>query len=334
MTLAGNLKRTLILGERGLPLPRLELMPYHPQTLERWRAEGLPATLQTQNDLHRHFGLDPLEFFFLWPDIDGTGCREKIATPEDFAQACAGLYDLEKVRRRLPEYTALRERMREQNGVLWVPLHGFFWHPRELFGVAEHLMMFYDEPELMHDINHRLLEFNLEAVRLLSGAGAPDVICVSEDMAYKAGSMVSGEMFAEFLAPYHRPLAAEIKKEDCVAAVDTDGEISGVIPWFADCGYHCINPMERQTGMDLMALRGANPAMAFMGGYNKLVMNKGPAAIDAEWASLDLLFDRGRFLPAVDHQTPPEVSLENYRHYLAASEAFFRRAPTPAEGEM
>lgn len=35
------------------------------------------------------------------------------------------------------------------------------------------------------------------------------------------------------------------------------------------------------------------------------------------------LFRKGKFIPAVDHQTPPEVSLENYRHYLKASEAFF-----------
>jgi hypothetical protein len=27
--------------------------------------------------------------------------------------------------------------------------------------------------------------------------------------------------------------------------------------------------------------------------------------------------------PAVDHQTPPDVSLENYRHYIKASELFF-----------
>ena len=27
--------------------------------------------------------------------------------------------------------------------------------------------------------------------------------------------------------------------------------------------------------------------------------------------------------PAVDRQTPPEVSLENYRHYLKTNEKFF-----------
>jgi hypothetical protein len=73
-----------------------------------------------------------------------------------------------------------------------------------------------------------------------------------------------------------------------------------------------------------MAMREAHPGISFLGGYNKLVMSKGRDAIEAEFESLKPLFGRGRFIPAVDHQTPPEVSLENYRHYLAASERFFR----------
>ena len=135
--------------------------------------------------------------------------------------------------------------------------------------------------------------------------------------------MISRAMFDEFIAPYHRELLAEIKKQFCVAAIDSDGEISEVTGWFAELGYHCINPLERQTGMDLMALRNRYPQMAFMGGYNKRCMSQGPPAIAAEFESLKPLFRKGKFIPAVDHQTPCEVSLQNYRHYLKASEGFF-----------
>ncbi len=325
MSLSTHFRNHLIHGGVATALPRLELMPYHADTIKRWRAEGLPDSVQSQNDLHTYFGLDPLEFFFLWPDVDAVGCREKITTPAEFDAVRKQLYSLDAVARRMEEYSCLLASMREQNGILWVPLHGFFWHPRDLFGVAEHMMMFYDEPELMHEINRELLEFNIGAIRMMCEIGVPDIICVSEDMAYKSGSMISREMFDEFMAENHRVLAAEIKKQFCVAAVDTDGLITEVTPWMAEVGYQCINPMERQTGMDLLALREGNPGIAFMGGYNKLVMCKGREAIEVEWASLEPLFKKGKFLPAVDHQTPPEVSLENYRHYLAASQAFFQR---------
>jgi uroporphyrinogen-III decarboxylase len=323
--LSDNFKRYLISGEKVEALPRLEMMPYNDATVARWREEGLPDSVRTQAEFHDYFGLNRLEFFFVFPDIDGPGCREKIEAPKDFAVVREQIYDLEKVRSRMEEYSRLLESVEADDGILWIPLHGFFWHPRELFGVAEHFMMFYDEPELMHEINQALLEFNLGVVRMIYETGIPSIICVSEDMAYKSGSMISKAMFDEFMAPYHKVLSEEIRRENCVAALDTDGEVTDVTPWFVETGYQCINPMERQTEMDLMRLREDNPEIAFMGGYNKLVMSKGPDAIDAEWASLEPLFAEGKFLPAVDHQTPPEVSLKNYHHYLEAARSFFSR---------
>jgi hypothetical protein len=53
-----------------------------------------------------------------------------------------------------------------------------------------------------------------------------------------------------------------------------------------------------------------------VGHYNKLVMHKGEAAIRAEFERLVPLMKSGGFIPSVDHQTPPGVSLEEYRQYV------------------
>ncbi len=42
----------------------------------------------------------------------------------------------------------------------------------------------------------------------------------------------------------------------------------------------------------------------------------GEAAIRAEFERLVPLMKTGGFIPSVDHQTPPGVSLEQYRIYL------------------
>jgi hypothetical protein len=47
-----------------------------------------------------------------------------------------------------------------------------------------------------------------------------------------------------------------------------------------------------------------------IGHFNKLVMSQGEAAMRAEFERLAPLMRRGGFIPSVDHQTPPEVSLE------------------------
>lgn len=59
---------------------------------------------------------------------------------------------------------------------------------------------------------------------------------------------------------------------------------------------------------------------------DELVMDRGDAAVDAEFARLEPIARQGGFLPSVDHQTPPAVSLEQYRGYVARLKAFAREA--------
>ena len=53
-----------------------------------------------------------------------------------------------------------------------------------------------------------------------------------------------------------------------------------------------------------------------IGNFDKLVMNRGEAAVRAEFERLRPLMLGGGFIPSVDHQTPPGVSLPEYKQYL------------------
>ncbi len=75
-------------------------------------------------------------------------------------------------------------------------------------------------------------------------------------------------------------------------------------------------PLERQAGVDGMRLREQFPQLCIIGHYDKMVMNKGEAAMRAEFERLRPLMKTGGFIPSVDHQTPPGGSLEEYRTYL------------------
>ena len=68
--------------------------------------------------------------------------------------------------------------------------------------------------------------------------------------------------------------------------------------------------------MDIAQLRAAHPRMRFIGHFDKLTMNQGEAAMRAEFERLLPTAARGGFIISCDHQTPPGVSLENYRLYL------------------
>ena len=53
-----------------------------------------------------------------------------------------------------------------------------------------------------------------------------------------------------------------------------------------------------------------------IGHFNKMVMNRGEQAMREEFERLLPLMRTGGFIPSVDHQTPPGVSLNEYRLYL------------------
>lgn len=53
-----------------------------------------------------------------------------------------------------------------------------------------------------------------------------------------------------------------------------------------------------------------------LGGYDKMVMPLGEAAMRAEFERLLPAMQSGGYIPSVDHQTPPGVSLDNYRIYI------------------
>lgn len=96
-------------------------------------------------------------------------------------------------------------------------------------------------------------------------------------------------------------------------------------PWFARAGIEGILPLERQAGVDLERLRQRYPRFLFLGHYDKMVMPKGEQAMREEFERLLPVMRQGGFLPSVDHQTPPGVSLENYRIYLKLYAEYVRQ---------
>ena len=139
---------------------------------------------------------------------------------------------------------------------------------------------------------------------------------IAEDMSYNNGPMISEGLFNEFIKPYYEILIPEIKKHGTRVFVDSDGDINKVIPWFVGAGVEGILPLERQAGVVLERIRAAWPDFLLLGGFDKMCMFKGKEAIEAEFERMLPVIRKGRYLPGMDHQTPPGTTIENYRIYV------------------
>jgi uroporphyrinogen-III decarboxylase len=154
----------------------------------------------------------------------------------------------------------------------------------------------------------------------------PDFMVISEDMSYNNGPMLSEALFDEFLLPYYQRIIPEIKKYGTKVIVDTDGDVSMMIPWLKRAGVDGVLPLERQAGVDLVRLREMYPDFLFIGGFDKMTMSKGEDAMRAEFERLLPVMRSGGFIPSCDHQTPPGVSLENYRIYVRLLKEYAEKA--------
>jgi len=239
--------------------------------------------------------------------IIGSMAEYEAILPFMYSEDCFG-------KARWEGWSSLQER---GEAVLWFTLDGFFWFPRKLLGIEPHLYAFYDQPELMHRINSDLLEWHIKAVDAVCEICTPDFMTFAEDMSYNNGPMLSEELFDEFLLPYYQQIVPHLKKKGILTVIDSDGDITTPAAWFERAGLEGILPLERQAGVDIAKLRAAHPQMRFIGHYDKMVMHRGEAAMRAEFERLLPTAAGGGFMPGVDHQTPPAVSLKEYELFLA-----------------
>jgi uroporphyrinogen-III decarboxylase len=209
---------------------------------------------------------------------------------------------------------------------VWFNLLGFFWWPRTLLGIERHLLAFYDQPALIHRINQDQVRYQRRCIEALGAVARPVMMNFWEDLSYNHGPMLSRPMFDEFLAPYYREIVPELEARDIVPLLDSDGQIEPIIPWFEGVGIRGCGPLERMAGVDVNRIRRSHPAWIMMGGFDKTVMPRGEEAMRAEFERLLPALRAGRFIPAVDHQTPPGVSLAQYRAYRRLQDEYAIRA--------
>jgi hypothetical protein len=299
-------------------LPRWEWAMWWDQTIARWKREGLPAGLESVFDIAEFFGLDPYQQFWFSttdPTIE--------AVQHHVEGIVSNMDDYLRLRGRLfPDHTRAIESMRpwaqrqaRGEAVVWITLEGCFWFPRTLMGFTKLGLALYDQPELLHHINQELTQFNLRILERVLSVCTPTFATIAEDMSYNHGPMISERHFDEFIAPYYRRIIPRLLECEIIPIVDTDGDVTRLIPWLLREGIRGVLPLERQAGVDGLAIRRRFPKLVMIGHYNKMVMNQGEAAMRAEFERLLPLMRSGGFIPSVDHQTPPGVSLEQYRIY-------------------
>ncbi|MBE6903749.1 MAG: hypothetical protein E7480_03985 [Ruminococcaceae bacterium] len=301
-------------------VPAVEWATWWDKTVAKWQEEN-SSVPSDKFELFDFFGLDTQ--YQLWvpsrdettpaPAYEGAPIMED---EKDYENLLSHLYPENTFENIKASLLQIKQQHDEGKIAVWFTLEGFFWFPRTLFGIENHLYSFYDYPELMKRINTDLIEFHKKVIEAIYEVLTPEFMTFAEDMSYNHGPMISKDLFDEFMAPFYKEIVPLIKAKGTKVFIDTDGDVEPLIPWFKEVGIEGVLPLERQAGVDVNRIRQNHPDWLMMGGFDKTIMKNGEEAMRKEFERLLPAIKSGGYIPSVDHQTPPDVSVENYRIYV------------------
>lgn len=194
--------------------------------------------------------------------------------------------------------------------------YGLFGTCRDLMGVENFLIACAAEPELISDMMNHLTELWLTVYKQTVKYFKIDMVHMWEDMSGKQGSLISPSMVREFMLPNYRRIRQFCDENYIeIFSVDTDGNVSELVPLFMESGVNFIYPFEVAAGSDILEYRRQYPNLAIMGGIDKRELAKSKKEIDNVMKMVAEMLRYGRYIPAVDHAVHPEVSWENYKYF-------------------
>ncbi|MCC6444729.1 MAG: hypothetical protein IT210_14880 [Armatimonadetes bacterium] len=197
-------------------------------------------------------------------------------------------------------------------------VNGPFWQLREWCGFEGLCTLFIDDPEFVREMVVFWQEFVAQILERITAQLTLGRLGISEDMAYKAHSMISPAMTRKYLLPCYERWVGIVKKGGGqLIDMDSDGYIGELIPIWIDAGINVCCPIEVAAHNDIVEFRERfGKKMAYTGGIDKRAMAKGGVVMEAEvMRVVPSLFQDGGFIPGCDHGVPPDISWPDFIEY-------------------
>ena len=195
---------------------------------------------------------------------------------------------------------------------------GFFGSLRNMLGVENLCLAFYDQPDLIERMMEERADRIIEITASVLEHTPIDMFGYWEDMAYNHGPLVDPEMYRKFALKHYRRVNDWLRSQGIKHIwLDSDGDVSGLISIWVDSGINVLWPFERQSGMDVVKVRSEyGRDLALMGGIDKRTLIAGGREMRNEIDRVKPLVEEGGYVPELDHSVPPDVSWTNFCDYI------------------
>jgi uroporphyrinogen decarboxylase len=263
------------------------------------RGDGTVEQIPKRGDYNRH----TIE----WP----------IKTMQDWEAYKEKYLDPNEPSRFPDDWNACVKEYRNRDYPLQLTHSGVYGFARERMGDENLAYAFYEAPELVHDMMEYYTDFAIKLWEKQVVDVEFDLIECWEDMASKNGSLISPNMFDEFMAPCYRRIAEFAREHSIkIILVDSDGFIEELTGSMLKAGVTALYPYEVLAGNDVSRVLDRYQEAGAIGGLRKEAMYEGKEAIDKEMTKARELIKKGRYIPGPDHFVLEMASFANYRYFM------------------
>lgn len=320
-------------------------------TIERWHREGMPEDA----DANEFFGIDDVitnigafncymqkvfeytvyeeteEYRYF---LGGYGDKSKywkqgeqpmnvldysIKTREDW-DGCKWALDVSDERVNKNFFASARE-ARAKGHLIALSFIDHYWFSYNILGIENLCIQMATNADFVHDIYQTHTDFTFGMLEKVMKSGFDfDAVYVFSDMGYKAGPFFSPDYYERFLAPYYKRYKKFCTDNGMHFLIHTDGNMNKLLPNFIAGGFELINPVEARAGMDVRQLLPKyGKDITFFGNINADIVARGSDEEIEEEVRSKLEAAKkfgGAFILALDHSTPPTISIEKNRFLI------------------
>ncbi|OIO89931.1 MAG: hypothetical protein AUJ92_20185 [Armatimonadetes bacterium CG2_30_59_28] len=313
---------------------------FWPETVERWRAEGLPAGISPTE----YFGLDEIgvlgfqanlqlpeetldetDDYVVRRDADGAVVRSwknNYATPSRLDATIKTWDDWNAHKENFGGNVSVESigetyrQLRERDCFITIrPCEPMWYFLEHLMGFEMALETLAEQPDFVADVIRTHTEFNHRLMQQLIDAGMEfDGLWFFSDLCYKNGMLYSPKVHRELVLPSHQATRAFCDRHDLPMIFHCDGYMGEMIPLLIAAGFDAMQPIEARCGNDIRKYKKQYGAdIVFFGNISTDVMCRTKDEIFEEVSTkVTAAKEGGGYMYHCDHSIPPTVSFENY----------------------
>ena len=316
-------------------------------TIERWRAEGMPADMTWESYLKTdqivivnidvgpdfdHKVVEETDTYIIERDHLGQTHRNfkpVNSTPEYIDSLVKDPETWKQVKERM---TVSRDRVDwkylEANFETWrkngawiaiAPYWGFDVISTRMCNSEMILYAMADNPGWVREMCDHGADVAVQLFDMIRAEGYEfDELFWCDDMAYRNGLLFSKQMWREIVMPYQKRLIDWAHANDAKAHLHCCGRVTELLPDLIELGLEGLDPMEVKAGMDPVKMKAEyGKDLLLYGGFDIRKWSEFAAAEKDIRALLPTMMEGSGYVFSSDHSIPQSVSLDAYSRIVA-----------------